>query len=108
MSKRREKKRSAEGGLPPGAVPADRSKQGPTSSYSGKPAFYTDKHFVCIDCGSEECWTAKQQKWYYEEAGGSLYSTAVRCRDCRRKLNMKQANQRGQISLPRDETDTED
>jgi len=44
-----------------------------------------DLEFECRDCGRHEVWTARQQKWYYEVAKGSLYATAVRCRNCRRK-----------------------
>ena len=71
--------------IPRGAVPADPSQQVPNNSYSPPPSFYVDKEFVCVDCGRKEIWTAEQQKWYYEVAKGSLYATAVRCRECRRK-----------------------
>jgi hypothetical protein len=49
------------------------------------PEYYKDLEFRCRDCGSLEVWTAKQQKWWYEEAKGHLDSTAIRCRPCRRK-----------------------
>jgi hypothetical protein len=85
-------KRLAEGGrlklrsdIPSGAVAADLSQQVTNNSYSPPPAFYVDMPFVCADCGSDETWTGEQQKWYYEVAKGSLYATAVRCDDCRRK-----------------------
>jgi len=71
-------------GIPAGAVAADLAQQVPNNSYSAKPLFYVDKQFACIDCGREETWTAEQQKWYYEVAKGSLYATAVHCRECRR------------------------
>ncbi|MEX1095674.1 MAG: zinc-ribbon domain-containing protein [Planctomycetales bacterium] len=64
---------------------ADLSKQVPNNSYGPPVLFYVDKPFACIDCGKDEVWTARQQQWYYEVAKGSLYATAVRCRDCRRK-----------------------
>lgn len=70
--------------LPEGAIPADLSQQVPWNSYSAAPLYYVDRPFTCRDCGREEIWTAAQQKWWYEVAKGSLYSTAVRCRDCRR------------------------
>lgn len=47
------------------------------------PEFYEDKRFKCKRCGKEEIWTAKQQKWWYEEAKGDLETTAVLCRSCR-------------------------
>lgn len=46
--------------------------------------FYVDAPFTCASCGSEEVWTAAQQKWWYEVARGSPYSTARLCRGCRR------------------------
>ncbi len=60
----------------------------PFNSY-GPPTFvkvgyYVDLPFTCQDCGKEEVWAAEQQKWWYEVAGGSIYSTAARCRACRR------------------------
>lgn len=75
--------------LPPGAVLADVSQQVPNNSYSGQPAFYVDREFVCVDCGRHETWTAGQQKWYYEVAKGSLYGNAIRCRTCRAKYREK-------------------
>jgi hypothetical protein len=46
--------------------------------------FFEDLEFTCRDCGTARVWTAAEQKWWFEVAGGSLYSTAVRCAGCRR------------------------
>jgi hypothetical protein len=73
---------------PSGRITADPSKQAPNNSYS-PPLFYEDRPFVCVDCGKEEVWTAKQQQWWYEVARGSIYSGAIRCRACRRKSRAK-------------------
>ena len=73
--------------IPPGAVLADKSQQVPNNSYDPPPAYYVDKEFICRDCGRHEIWTGEQQKWYYEVAKGSLYATAIRCRDCRQKYS---------------------
>lgn len=62
---------------------ADLSKQAPNGSYS-PPTEYRDTEFKCIDCGKSECWTAKQQQWWYEVAKGQVNSRAIRCCDCRR------------------------
>ena len=86
MSHRKEKRRIANGGLPAGAVPADTSKQIPVSPYGSTKEFYVDIAFKCSDCGSDETWTGEQQKWFYEVAKGSLYATAKRCRECRKRL----------------------
>ena len=61
----------------------------PNNSY-GAPDFvrrgyYVDRPFRCVDCNKEEVWTGSQQKWWYEVVKGFAYSTAVRCRLCRRK-----------------------
>jgi len=81
---KRESKRDAErSSIPEGAVIADPSKQVPNNSYGAPLLFYVDTPFTCIDCGKSEIWSAQQQQWYYEVAKGSLYATAVRCRDCR-------------------------
>lgn len=66
-----------------GAIEADHAQLEHINTYGFLPNFYLDKPFVCRDCGSEEIWTAKQQKWWYEVAKGRIDSTAVRCRKCR-------------------------
>ena len=69
---------------PPGAIVADPGKLSHINTYGYLPKFYIDKVFTCRDCGSEELWTAEQQKWWYEEAKGHIDSFAVRCRACRK------------------------
>jgi len=66
-----------------GKLPVNRSKVRHNSTIFEIPAFYEDKPFKCKDCGAREVWTAKKQKWWYEEAGGDLEATAVLCRKCR-------------------------
>jgi hypothetical protein len=61
----------------------------PDHSY-GSPEFvqrgyYVDAPFTCKDCGYDDTWTASQQKWWYEQAKGGVWTTARRCRGCRRK-----------------------
>ncbi len=70
-------------------VPVNEKLLAPNNSY-GAPDFvrrghYVDIAFRCADCGSAEIWTGAQQKWWYEIAKGFVYSSAVRCRACRRK-----------------------
>src|SRR5688572_6639444 len=70
-------------------VAVDQSALAPYNSY-GFPGFvergyYVDKPFTCQSCGAEEVWTAKQQKWWYEMAKGSVYSAARLCLACRRR-----------------------
>ena len=71
-------------GLPPGAIPADLEKLSHINSCGKLPTFYVDRVFTCRECGSEELWTAEQQKWWYEEAKGHIDSIAVRCKSCRK------------------------
>lgn len=66
-----------------GKLPVNRSKVKHNSTIFDIPAVYEDKPFKCKDCGAKEVWTAKSQKWWYEEAGGDLETTAVLCRKCR-------------------------
>jgi hypothetical protein len=67
---------------PGGCIPANLSEQAPNNSYDPL-LFYEDREFTCVDCGKREVWTAEQQKWWFEVAKGSIYSGAIRCRDCR-------------------------
>jgi hypothetical protein len=64
-------------------LPVDETKLNMGNTYSSPPAYYYDIEFKCKDCGTLEIWTAKQQKWWYEEAGGYFFSGAIRCRRCR-------------------------
>lgn len=66
----------------------------PQAVYTLMPLFYVDMPFVCRGCGSLELWTAKQQKWWYEIAKGSIDSVAVRCRRCRKKEQARKAEAR--------------
>jgi len=83
---------------PPGSAPVNRSNLAPYNSY-GDPTFvrrgwYEDQEFTCHDCGAEQTWTAAQQKWWYEDCKGQVFSTAIRCRACR--LNKRVRDGRAQ------------
>lgn len=70
-------------------APVNEALLAPNNSY-GAPDFvyrgyYVDRPFCCVECGKEEVWTGTQQKWWYEVAKGFVYTTAIRCRLCRRK-----------------------
>ncbi|KAB8189697.1 hypothetical protein FKV24_009060 [Lysobacter maris] len=76
-----------EAGPPPvvGGVATDRELLARyNNTYDLLPAFYFDRPFTCRDCGEAQVWTAKQQKWWYEEVRAPIDSEAVRCRRCRR------------------------
>ena len=74
-------------------IKADPSKQARNNSYS-PPLYYEDLSFKCRDCGAECVWTAEQQRLWYEEWGGSVQSTAVRCRACRQRVRREKIEQK--------------
>ncbi|HZY89953.1 MAG TPA: zinc-ribbon domain containing protein [Gemmataceae bacterium] len=81
-----------------GGAPVNREALAPHNSY-GEPDFvtrglYLDRPFGCIDCGKAEVWTARQQKWWYEVAKGEVFTTARRCRACRRRERERRAEAR--------------
>lgn len=53
--------------------------------------YYLPVPFLCIDCGTHEVWTPRQQKWWYETARGGAFTTATRCRACRRRERDRRA-----------------
>lgn len=97
QKKKKKKKDGLPKGMPAGAIAADPLKQVPNNSYDPPPLWYVDKNFVCVDCGEEEVWTAAQQKWYFEEAKGTLYAIAKRCHSCRMKIRADKELQRKQM-----------
>ncbi|MBF5005078.1 zinc-ribbon domain containing protein [Diaphorobacter caeni] len=70
------------------------------------PAHYVDTAFRCCDCDSQEVWTAKQQKWWYEVIQAPIESRAVRCLACRRKRReaLTKARSGAGANLLREET----
>ncbi|GAA5484797.1 zinc-ribbon domain containing protein [Haloferula sargassicola] len=68
-------------------IRTDRLRSRSVMGSMGVPTFqgcyYEDYPFVCCDCGRKEIWTAKSQRWWYEEMGGEMESFAIRCRCCR-------------------------
>jgi hypothetical protein len=54
-----------------------------------KLGYYLDRPFNCTGCNSPEIWKAAQQKWWYEEAKGALWSIAKFCRTCRHQERIR-------------------
>ena len=73
-------------GLSQDVVLANHEELKHNNTYGFFPEYYVDVAYICRDCGSEEIWTAKQQKWWYEVAKGNIESRAVRCYGCRKKI----------------------
>ena len=88
MTRRRTKSEKRNVLVDENALAKNNSYGAPKFVYRGH---YVDEPFRCKDCGKEEVWTATQQKWWYEVAKGFAYSTAVRCRGCRRKEQARKA-----------------
>ena len=78
VAKRKEEKsREFQEAVRKGSIlPVDTSKIVSKSVLPTIPRHYKDKEFKCKDCGEVQLWTAKRQKWWYEEAGGEI-ETAV-------------------------------
>jgi hypothetical protein len=73
-----------------GELPVESSRLAPAGYSYSIPAFvergtYAPIAFTCKTCGKVETWTAHQQKWWYETAKGDVFTTATRCRPCRRR-----------------------
>ena len=81
-------------------MPVDKTKLNLGNSYETPPDYYKDIDFICVDCGSNETWLAEQQKWWYEEAGGYYFATAIRCRNCR-KIEKKRKTEARRVHLNR-------
>lgn len=85
-------------GVPLRAAGMEPADQGVLAAHNNTwgplPEYYLDRAFICRDCGAEEVWTAKQQKWWYETVHASIESTAVRCLACRRARRAAQAASR--------------
>lgn len=69
------------------------------------PESYFARPFTCRDCGAEEVWTAKQQKWWYETVHGPIDSRAVRCLACRRARRARLRNAGPGANLLGEQTD---
>lgn len=82
------------GPIPDWAIPVNPAEVVYRTAIITLPLFYVDKEFICKDCGANEIWTARQQKWWYEIAKGNFESTAVRCRACRNKIKSEKEAQR--------------
>jgi hypothetical protein len=81
-------------------IKADASKQKANNSYS-PPVFYEDLSFTCRDCGTDCIWTAEQQRLWYEEWGGPVQSTAIRCRACRHRQRREKLEQKKHMATMR-------
>ncbi len=77
-------------------LPVNKEKWGVNdNTYSSAPDYYYDEEYNCIDCGKAQVWSAEQQKYWYEELGKTINSSAVRCQVCRAHIQaIKEQQQR--------------
>jgi hypothetical protein len=80
--------------VPAGAIPAEQANLLHDRTLGPRPRFYADRRFTCAECGTEEVWTAADQKWWYEDARGKIASRANRCRACRRNGRLRRSQER--------------
>lgn len=71
--------------VPAGAIVANPNKVRSQGCMPHCPLWYEDVFFNCKDCGKSQRWTARQQQWWYETAGGEIETMATRCKACRVK-----------------------
>jgi len=50
-----------------------------------RPPYFHDQPFTCADCKQQFTWTADEQRFWYEQLRGPIYSEATRCQACRKK-----------------------
>lgn len=75
----------------PGAILVNGESIFSNSTIPAIPLWYVDTWFTCKDCAKREKWTARQQQWWYEVAGGEIETTAIRCKACRRRKRSEDA-----------------
>jgi hypothetical protein len=71
--------------IPPDDIPVDPDLLNLGGSYHHPTYYYSAVQFTCVDCGVPQCWEAEDQRWYYETTRAPYYSSAKRCRACRKK-----------------------
>ncbi|HEY0550719.1 MAG TPA: zinc-ribbon domain containing protein [Verrucomicrobiae bacterium] len=79
--------------MPPGAIKANLTRHSPHGSYS-PPMWYVDERCVCVECGCEFFFTARQQKRWYEEFKIPIQVQAIRCIRCRAIVRRAKASQK--------------
>jgi hypothetical protein len=79
--------------MPPGAIKADPSRHVPHNSYS-PPLWYVDTRCVCVECGCEFYFTARQQKRWFEQFKIPIHVQANRCVRCRAKARRAKEQQK--------------
>ncbi len=98
MAKRKQMTAEEKNKPPKGSIPKDfvRLKIPEHHWWRNRP-YYADYEIKCADCKRKWIVSAREQQWFYEEVGGSIYSTVTRCLDCRRAVRTEKAEQRLQM-----------
>lgn len=91
--------------LPKDAVRGEPRKQNLCFHCNVPMYFYVDKPTQCLQCGRHFVFTAKEQKFWYEQLRFYGTSTAIRCPACRRQRR-SEANLRQQIASAKQRLDS--
>ncbi|HEV2845685.1 MAG TPA: zinc-ribbon domain-containing protein [Thermoanaerobaculia bacterium] len=71
--------------IPQGAVRGDVAKQHFCPICHVPRYFYVDQERPCVECGRDFVFSAREQKYWYEDLRFHFDSVAIRCPECRRK-----------------------
>jgi len=75
--------------MPKGAVRGDPTRQHYCHDYP--KYFYIDEQKTCVQCRQPFVFSAKEQKFWYETLQFNFGSTAIRCRNCRKRRQSEHA-----------------
>jgi hypothetical protein len=91
--------------IPADGFPVDPDLLNLGGSYE-RPICYRPLDFHCVDCRKPQRWEVQDQRWYYEEVGAFFFSTAIRCRPCRKLVEQQKeaARQRSRPATPEGKT----
>ena len=77
--------------MPAGAVRGNVPKQHFCPMCHVPRYFYVDQRRRCVECGREFVFSAKEQKYWYEELQFHFDSVPIRCPECRKKQRSRSA-----------------
>lgn len=80
--------------LPTGAVRGNVSRQEFCTWCDTPRYFYVDFNKICVQCGEDFVFEAREQKYWYETLKFHFDSTAIRCKKCRKQRRSDRAVQK--------------
>lgn len=76
--------------IPEGAIRANVNIQNGCFS---RTDYYMDSTRICMQCGKEFLFSAREQQYWYEILHFNMYSQAIRCKECRKQARTKRSIQ---------------